>query len=59
MSIVKFATLCDRCGARSDEYTPWATCRECLCDVCPKCSVDPSNDEENKATCKECVLEEA
>jgi len=41
MSIVRFATLCDRCGSRSEEYTAWAICRECSDDVCPNCSTNP------------------
>ena len=42
MSTVRFATLCDACGARSQEYGAWPTCRECGCDICPLCAVPGS-----------------
>ncbi len=54
MSMVRFAQLCDKCGKRSPEYTPWAHCRECGADVCPDCSNENSEDETNKAICHEC-----
>jgi hypothetical protein len=56
MAIVRFATLCDKCGRRSEEYTAWPSCRECLEDVCPNCYVtgSASEDENNRATCKSC-----
>lgn len=38
MSMVKFATRCDRCGRRSEEYTTWPSCRECQQDVCSTCA---------------------
>lgn len=38
MTMVRFATICDRCGARSEEYTAFAMCRECLDDICPNCT---------------------
>lgn len=36
MVLVKFASLCDRCGARSEEYTEWPTCADHghLCKEC-------------------------
>lgn len=54
MSMIKFATLCDKCEARSEEYTTWPTCRECMDDVCPKCSSEPTEDERHQALCHEC-----
>ena len=35
--IVKFAALCDYpdCGARSEEYRAWPSCRLCGGDFCP------------------------
>lgn len=36
--IVRFAAKCDTCGARSEEYTAWPTCRECNNDVCLDCA---------------------
>jgi hypothetical protein len=38
MVMVRFATKCDRCGKRSEEYTSWPSCRECLNDTCPDCT---------------------
>lgn len=58
MSIVRFATLCDKaeCGKRSEEYTSWPTCRQCQDDVCKECQVPGSDteDERNEALCKAC-----
>ena len=57
MSIVRFAMLCDKCGKRSEEYTPWATCRECGMDFCPNCSTENTEDESNRCICNECKEE--
>lgn len=55
MSVVRFAMLCDHCGSRSCEYTPWLTCRECGEEVCNSCIVpDSADDESGKATCLRC-----
>jgi hypothetical protein len=56
VSIVRFATLCDLCKARSEEYTSWPTCQECERYVCKACQVPGSDteDERNQALCKEC-----
>ncbi len=51
---VRFATICDHCGKRSEEYSSFATCRECLDDVCPNCSIN-KEDETGKATCHNCL----
>lgn len=59
MSMVRFATLCDKCGKRSEEYSAWPSCRECLEHVCPNCSVNASEDEAHEADCLECVKEMA
>lgn len=47
MSVVRFAQICDKCGARSVEYGGWFTCRECMEDVCPACAAPGTlrNDE--------------
>ena len=57
MSMVRFACLCDKCGKRSREYTPWSTCRECFDDVCPACEVHGENteDEANRTLCQVCM----
>lgn len=55
--IVKFATLCDTCKARSPEYTSWARCLECGEDVCPECMIPESVKEgegETLCFCKRC-----
>lgn len=55
MSMVRFATLCDRCGRRSPEYEAWPCCRECFQDVCPLHLVPETFDaESNRAICTDC-----
>lgn len=72
--VVRFATTCDiertvarpvsgpsttvLCGARSDEYTAFPHCRECLADVCPDHEAPGTRvdaDLEQPATCV-CVV---
>lgn len=56
-----FAMLCDQCGNRSEEYTGWWSCRECMDDVCIDCIVPNSNDDETgRALCLKCkgILDE-
>jgi hypothetical protein len=58
--MVMFAQLCDHCGKRSEEYTRWYDCRECMSDVCTECIVPNSEDDETgRATCKRCAAEAA
>jgi len=56
MSLVKFATVCDKCGKRSEEYQAWPSCWDCYEDICPSCQVPGSHteDERNETWCKEC-----
>lgn len=42
MAMVKFATTCDHCAARSAEYEAWPTCRTCKLDVCGACQAPNS-----------------
>lgn len=35
--LVRFATICDLCNARSAEYEQWPSCEVCIRDVCPSC----------------------
>jgi len=54
VSSVRFASLCDTCGARSLEYRGWWSCAECVEDVCDSCdcaagALDP------KALCPRCA----
>lgn len=54
MSMVRFATTCDRCQRRSEEYTSWPSCRECLDFICPNCYADGTlteGDGEGPNTC--------
>ena len=54
-----FATICDRCGRRSEEYSAWPTCIECLDDICPNCDVaaERTEDERNRTCCRVCHAE--
>ena len=55
MGLVRFASICDHCGTRSQEYEAWPTCMECNDDVCPACEVLGQYDEESNTTfCKRC-----
>ncbi len=60
--MVRFATTCDRCKARSDEYTAWPSCRECGDDICPGCAVDGTLDygdgeRGDRVLCRQCAAE--
>jgi hypothetical protein len=57
--IVRFATLCDNCGARSGEYTAWPECAECAADLCPACYVPRSlvegdGERRDRVMCQTC-----
>ena len=58
MSMVRFATTCDVCRERSEEYAKWPSCVECGDDVCPKHMEEESLDEEtNECLCIACAEE--
>jgi len=60
MSMVKFATLCDQCGKRSEEYTAWPSCEGCgdeVCDDCGRVTKTGDGDRPDKAICKKCEKE--
>lgn len=58
MSLVMFASICDFCGTRGEEYSAYPRCRVCDQDVCPDCSVPGATDEETgKTLCWECNRE--
>jgi hypothetical protein len=50
MATVRYATLCEMCGRRSDEYTEWPECRDCSMHLCPTCAVPGSSQEEDRTT---------
>lgn len=54
MSMVMFATICDPCGKRSEEYSAFPSCRTCMEDVCPDCSTN-IDDEHKRADCLRCL----
>lgn len=56
MSMVRFATLCDRCGRRSEEYTSWPTCEACERDICDRCDCpsERTEDERGQTLCVDC-----
>lgn len=53
--MVRFASTCDRCQARSDEYTAWPHCTACMDDICYGCAV-PGTLTEADLECPETVL---
>jgi hypothetical protein len=57
--MVMFATLCDRCRARSGEYESWPTCKDCGEHICPECDIETerTEDEADKTLCVECRIE--
>jgi primosomal protein N' len=58
MSKVRFASICDDCGSRSDEYVAFPICRVCGDDVCTHCGIESMRDDETgRTTCHKCFLE--
>lgn len=60
MTMVRFATTCDRCTARSREYTAWPHCRECLEDICLTCMwpgtlIETDGESPETVLCRACV----
>ena len=58
--IVRFATTCDMCGARSEEYTAHPSCRECLRDICRLCAepdtlIETDGGQPETVKCPDCV----
>jgi hypothetical protein len=50
MGIVRFASICDQCGKRGQEYQVFLHCRECGRDLCPEHKDADYDDEENCLT---------
>lgn len=64
MSIHRFHTKCDieNCGNRSDEYTAFPTCQDCMRDICPEhaepdTTTEPDLDAPPTCICVECWKE--
>lgn len=57
MSLVRFATICDKCHKRSEEYGRFPRCSSCLEDVCPDCDVPAARagNEDDRTVCRECA----
>jgi hypothetical protein len=58
--MVRFATTCDRCGKRSNEYTAWPSCRACMEDTCPECAkggtlVEGDGERADTVVCRVCA----
>lgn len=58
MSLVRFATICDKCGKRSPEFEFWYTCTDCRDDVCNGCTTTAKEDEgQRSCVCFDCESE--
>ena len=52
MSMVRFASICDICGKRGEEYFAFPYCRECGRDLCPEHrNPDYGDGENNRGLC--------
>jgi hypothetical protein len=59
MSFVRFATVCDKCHKRSQEYQAFPYCRECGKHICSDCrSLDHDDQENGTGICDECAIGE-
>lgn len=61
MAMVRFATTCNKCGCRSEEYTSWPECAVCEEHTCSDCDIPSgrTEDEANKTLCAGCSKEAA
>lgn len=60
MATVPYATICDNCGSRGQEYlTHVIPCCHCEADVCADCCVTFDPDPPGHALCKLCEKENA
>jgi len=50
MGIVRFASICDHCGKRGEEYSAYLHCRNCGLDLCPDHRNHDFDDGENGLT---------
>lgn len=54
MTITRHAVICDRCGARGEEYGPMISCGECGRDLCEKCATNYDPEAPHRAICVDC-----
>ena len=54
-SPVGAGNFCDKCGARSDEYSSWPTCTHCDGHICPSCMVAGSKTDADLDTPETCM----
>ena len=52
--LVRFATICDLCNARSAEYKQWPSCEVCIRDVCPSCRHKDCAGVDDPVICNRC-----
>ena len=55
MALVKFASICDSCGMRGEEYSALPTCSECHLDLCFNCAPELDDYLPEKGPCRECI----
>lgn len=58
MSLVRFATVCDRCHVRGSEYTSFPICEQCERDICDHCTAykltDWDHQHRSTVVCRDC-----
>lgn len=59
MTFVPFATVCESCHKRGEEYQAFPICRECGKHVCGTCrSLDWDDPEHGTGVCNDCATPE-
>lgn len=56
---IMFATICDHCGFKTEEYGYLPSCRDCQDDICPTCAApntttDDDLDDPATYECRSC-----
>ena len=57
--MIKFATVCDTCRARSEEYAAWPACRSCGAHCCPehaRATTEADAGSPETCLCPECPI---
>ena len=58
MTFVMFATICEGCHRRSEEYQAYPTCRTCGHHICTSCrDTDKDDPEGGTGICNVCAEE--